>query len=78
MKPRIGTNLALAKFWNHSFVGFVWSQQLIQYYQMIGSQRWPRVNRLKSKACEGFLFYLNHDELVLLLIFGTDWALDLC
>ena len=22
------------------------------------------MNRLKSKACEGFLFYLNHDELV--------------
>ena len=23
MKPRVGTNLALAKFWSHSFVGFV-------------------------------------------------------
>ena len=22
------------------------------------------MNRLKSKACEGFLFYLYHDELV--------------
>ena len=22
------------------------------------------MNRLKSKACEGFLFYLNHNELV--------------
>ena len=22
------------------------------------------MNRLKSKACEGFLFYLNHDELI--------------
>ena len=22
------------------------------------------MNRLKFKACEGFLFYLNHDELV--------------
>ena len=22
------------------------------------------MNRLKSKACEGFLFYLNHEELV--------------
>ena len=22
------------------------------------------MNRLKSKACKGFLFYLNHDELV--------------
>ena len=25
------------------------------------------MNRLKAKACEGFLFYLNHDELVYFL-----------
>ena len=24
------------------------------------------MNRLKSKACKGFLFYLNHDDLVYL------------
>ena len=39
-------------------------QQLLRELLVLVCSELIRVNRLKSEACKGFLFYLDHDELV--------------